>query len=458
MKSMQNSSFEKTGANSGKLDITVGPERFEEGLSSAYKKNVGKTNIPGFRKGKAPRKMVEQYYGPEFLYEDAFEFVFPDAYRAAVEQHSLDVIDRPELEITEIGKEDGVKFSAIVTLKPEVELGHYKGVEVDKFAYHIEDEQVDMELASVQERNARYVNVEREAQEGDRVMIDYTGTIDGVEFEGGSAENQPLDLGAGRFIPGFEEQVVGMKVGEERDLDVKFPEEYHAKEMAGKDAVFHVVLHAVKQKELPELDDEFAKDISEFDTIEEYKADVRARMEKQAQEKQAREVESAVVAKVVDNATVEVPDVLIRQQYNGIMEDLRYQLAYQGLKIEDYYKYSGMDEEKMFENYREDSTVKAKTQLVLEKITQIEDIQVSEQEIKDEIASIAEQAKQPLERYEEYFQNENREYLKGDLLFKKTVKWLVDGAVVTEKEPLEPHHEHDENCGCGQHGDEQEQE
>lgn len=458
MKSMENSAFEKTGANTGKLEITVGPERFEEGLSSAYKKNVGKTNIPGFRKGKAPRKMVEQYYGPEFLYEDAFDFIFPDAYRAAVEQHSLDVIDRPELEISEISKEQGVKFSAIVTLKPEVELGQYEGVEADKIAYHISDEQVEKEISSVQERNARYVNVEREAKIGDRVMIDYVGTIDGVAFDGGSAENQPLDLGSGRFIPGFEEQVVGMKADDEKDINVKFPEEYHAKEMAGKDAVFHVLLHAVKEKQLPALDDEFAKDVSEFDTLQEYKDSIRARMEKQAEEAQKRALDSAVVAKVVDNATVEVPEVLVRQQYNGIMEDLRYQLAYQGLKIEDYYKYSGMDDEKMFENYREDSTVKAKTQLVLEAITKKENIEVSEQEVSDEIASMAEQAKQPLEKYEEYFQGENREYLKGDLLFRKTVQWLVDHAVVTEKEPEEAH-EHGEGCGCDHdHEDAPEQE
>jgi trigger factor len=371
------------------------------------------------------------------LYEDAFESLFPEVYAEAVETHSLELVDRPDVDLVQMERGKELIFTAEVTLKPEVELGDYKGIEIEKVAYPVTDEMIDKEVESARERASRYVNVERKAQMGDRVNIDYLGTIDGVPFEGGASENHPLDLGAERFIPGFEEQVVGLAAGEEGDVKVTFPEEYHAKELAGKEAVFHVLVHSVKEKEMPELDDEFAKDVSEFDTLDEYKADIRQKMEEQAKTAEERAIESAVVKKVCDNAAVEIPEAMVKAQYNGILNEMRQNLAYQGLKIEDYFKYTGMDEDAMYENYKQESYDRAKTQLVIEAICKAQDVQVTDEEVHEEITRIAEKNGQDPQKFLDMFKGQNLDEFKEEMSMRKTVEVLVGQAVLVDAAPEE---------------------
>ena len=419
-----NCTMEKLEKDQVRLTIEVDAEQFEKGIVAAYRKMVKSMNIPGFRKGKAPRKVIEQFYGPAIFYEEAFKEVYPDAYEKAIEDNDLQPVDYPEVDITDIGN-DGVKFTATVQLKPTVTLGDYKGIKVERPEYTVTDEDVQAEVDRALERSARWIAVEdRPVQDGDRVTLDYAGTVDGVAFEGGTAEGQTLNIGSGMFIPGFEEQMVGMNPGEEKDLNVKFPEEYQAKELAGKNAVFHVKLHDIKEKELPELDDEFAKDVSEFDTLDEYKADIRAKLEEQNKQRADAQYENALIEKVAQNATVEIPQVMIERQIDNMMREFEMRLMYQGLRLDDYFTITGSKAEDARAEFAKDADTRVKVQLVLEAIQEAEKIEATPEELDAEIAKMAEQANKPVEEYRASLQPQDMAYLTDMIVMRKTVALL----------------------------------
>ncbi|MHB1314425.1 MAG: trigger factor [Christensenellales bacterium] len=435
MNSYKLAEYEKTGTNTGKLTITVDADVFEEGMKKSYFKNAKNYNIPGFRKSKAPRKMIEQYYGEAIFYEDAFEAVFPDAFDQAVSDKDLPVVSRPDIDIVTIGSGKDLVFTAGVTLRPQVELGQYKGIEVEHTEYTVTDEQVEGEIKKEQEKNARYVDSEEPVQLGDRVTLDYSGSTGGVKFDGGTAQNQTLDIGAGQFIAGFEEQMVGMKKGEDRDLTVTFPEKYHNKELSGKEAVFSVHVHEIKKKELPELDDEFVKDICEFDTLDEYKKDLRAKLEKQANDRQKTALENAVIEKITANAKVEIPDIMIENQLDNMINDFAYQLSCQGIRLEDYFKYTKTTQEELRSQYRQEAYNRTKTQLTLQAIRKLEDIEATQEEIDAKIEELANSSRQPVEKYKEQFKGEMLDYLKEEIIMGKLIDKLVAEAKQTEPKP-----------------------
>jgi trigger factor len=335
-----NSKLEKIEKNTATLEIEVSEEQFEKGIQKAYKKNVGRFNIPGFRKGKAPRVIIERYYGEGVFYEDAINEVCPEAYQAAVDQHKLHPVDRPEIDIVQLEKGKPFIFKAIVTVKPEVVLGDYKGIRVEKKEYPVTDEDVDKELENMRNANARMVAVEgRPAKKDDMVIIDYKGFVGEEQFEGGTAENQPLVLGSGHFIEGFEDQLIGAKAGDSVEVKVTFPEDYHAEHLAGKEAVFKVDVKEIKEKELPDLDDEFAKDVSEFETLEDLKKDIRKKLEERAAHRAKHETEDEVIKKVTELSEIDIPEVMIEKQIDSMVRDFEMQLMYQGLKLEGYLDY-----------------------------------------------------------------------------------------------------------------------
>ena len=325
------------------LKLTIDAQSFDKACKDAYNKNKTKFNVQGFRKGKAPMSIVEKFYGEGVFFEDAVNTLFPDAFEAAVKEHDLDTVARPEIDVEEIGKGKNLVIIADVAVKPEITLGEYKNLTVEKPDSEVSDEEVEKEIEAMREQNARFVTVEdREVKEKDMLLIDFNGKVDGVEFEGGQAENYSIIVGSNTFIPGFEEQLVGMKLNEEKDLSVKFPDEYHAENLAGKDAVFTVKVNEIKEKELPELDDEFAKDVSEFDTLEDLKADAKAKLQKTKDEYADRELENKLVKMAAENATVEIPEAMIDSQVENMVYDFEYQLKYQGLDLENYLKFTNM--------------------------------------------------------------------------------------------------------------------
>jgi len=421
---------ESVGANQVKIEIDISAEEFAAALHQAYLKNKGKFNIQGFRKGKAPRAVIESHYGEGIFYEDAFDIAFPESYNKAVDELSIVPVSRPKLDVTKIGK-DGVCYTAEVFVKPEVKLGEYKGVKVKAVKAEVTDEQVDAEIALAAERNARWVDVDRAAQEKDKVIIDYSGSIDGVKFEGGTAENQALELGSHSFIEGFEEQVVGMSKGEEKDITVRFPDEYHAKELAGKEAVFHIVMHDVKAKEMPELNDDFAQDVSEFDTFEEYKADVRKKLEENAAHRAEHELENAVLEEVVKAAEIDLPECMVENQIDHRLQQIEYSLMYQGIRLEDYLKMTGTKIEDLRAEYRDEAERSVRTQLTVEAVMKAEGIEATEEQLKDELAKRAERAKKDPEEYAAKLSGEQLEYIKENLAYDNTVRFLVENAVVS---------------------------
>lgn len=425
---------ESAGANKVKLTIEVSAEDFAAALQQAYVKNKGKFAVQGFRKGKVPRPIIERNYGEGIFFEDAFEIVFPDSYTKAVDETGILPVSRPDIDVEKISKEEGIVFTAEVFVKPEVKLGEYKGVEAVEVKAEVTDEQVDAELKRTAERNARWVDVDREAQSGDKVVIDYSGSVDGVKFDGGTAENQVLELGSNTFIPGFEEQVVGMKKEEERDITVTFPEEYRAEQLAGKEAVFHIVLHDVKQKELPELDDDFAQDVSEFDTMDEYRADVRAKLLAHAEEHAKEETENAVMAQVVKAAEVEIPEPMIENQIDHQLRQLEYSMMYQGIKLQDYLQMTGTKLEDIRAQYREPAENSVRTQLVVEAIMKAENIVATEEQVAEAIQKRAERAKKDVEEYSKTLSDDERAYIKDNLAYDNTVTFLVENAKLTAPE------------------------
>ena len=411
------------------LKLTIDAQSFDKACKDAYNKNKTKFNVQGFRKGKAPMSIVEKFYGEGVFFEDAVNTLFPDAFEVAVKEHDLDTVARPEIDVEEIGKGKNLVIIADVAVKPEITLGEYKNLTVEKPDSEVSDEEVEKEIEAMREQNARFVTVEdREVKEKDMLLIDFNGKVDGVEFEGGQAENYSIIVGSNTFIPGFEEQLVGMKLNEEKDLSVKFPEEYHAENLAGKDAVFTVKVNEIKEKELPELDDEFAKDVSEFDTLEDLKADVKAKLQKTKDEYADRELENKLVKMAAENATVEIPEAMIDSQVENMVYDFEYQLKYQGLDLENYLKFTNMSIEGLKEQMRPDAKSRVLNSLVIEAISKSENIESTEEDLEQELAKMAESYKMEVDKLKSTLRPSDMDYIKDTVVARKTVEFIKGNA------------------------------
>ena len=421
---------EKISSNKVKLSFDIDAAQFDAAMDKAYIKVRGQVTIPGFRKGRAPRKMIENMYGGEgVFYDEAFELIFDEVYGPAIDENKLEVVDRPQVDIQQIGTGKNLQFTCEVFVKPDVTLGEYKGVEVKREHTLVTEDEVNAEIEKERNKQAAEVSVDNRAvAEGDTVNLDYSGSVDGVKFAGGTAEAQTLKIGSHTFIPGFEEQMVGMNIGEEKDLEVTFPEEYHAKELAGKKAVFHVKVNGITETQLPALDDDFAKDISEFDTLDEYKADVRAKLEAQAAERDNNAFTNAVIEKVMENATVEIPEAMVERQIDSMVRNFEARLAQQGLKLADFIKYMGQDEKSFRNQYREQAEKSVRANLVLEAVENAENFEATEEEIDAEIAKFAGQVGQDVENLKKNLTEGDREYFKADVIRDKAVKFLCDNA------------------------------
>ena len=426
-----NCKLEKTeNANEVKFEITVEAAKFEDAMKKVYFKSAKYFNIPGFRKGKAPMQIVEKYYGPEIFYEDAFNEVAQEALEEAVEENKLDVVSRPEVDVKQMEKGKDLIFTVVMQTKPEAEVSKYKGIEIKKVEYNVTDEDVEHELHHMQEHNSRLISVEdRAVESGDTTTIDFEGSVDGVPFEGGKAENYDLEIGSNTFIPGFEDQIIGMKIDEEKDVKVKFPEEYFSKELAGKDAVFKVKLHEIKKKELPELDDEFAKDVSEFDTLDELKADIKAKQEKQNEEKAKYETQDAVIKALCEKTKVEIPSGMVEMEVENMLKDFEQRLAYQGLNLEQYFKMMGKTEEEVKKEYEPQAIEGIKSRLALEAVIKAEKIEATDKEVEDKMKEMAKNYGK--ENDEEFLKNENvKNYIKQGLESEKAIDFLVKNAKI----------------------------
>lgn len=421
---------EKISSNKVKLSFDIDAAQFDAAMDKAYIKVRGQVTIPGFRKGRAPRKMIENMYGGEgVFYDEAFELIFDEVYGPAIDENKLEVVDRPQVDIQQIGTGKNLQFTCEVFVKPDVTLGEYKGVEVKREHTLVTEDEVNAEIEKERNKQAAEVSVEdRAVAEGDTVNLDYSGSVDGVKFAGGTAEAQTLKIGSHTFIPGFEEQMVGMNIGEEKDLEVTFPEEYHAKELAGKKAVFHVKVNGITETQLPALDDDFAKDISEFDTLDEYKADVRAKLEAQAAERDNNAFTNAVIEKVMENATVEIPEAMVERQIDSMVRNFEARLAQQGLKLADFIKYTSQDEKSFRNQYREQAEKSVRANLVLEAVENAENFEATEEEIDAEIVKFAGQVGQDVENLKKNLTEGDREYFKADVIRDKAVKFLCDNA------------------------------
>ena len=425
---------EKLSSNQVKLTVTVSAQDFEQAMNAAYGKLKGRLTVPGFRKGKAPRKIIENYYGAGVLVEEAFNTVLPDSYDKAVEETGIKPVAQPEIDLETIGAGEDCVYTATVYVRPEVTLGQYKGIAVPAAKWEVKPEQVQAEIDRAAERVSRMVEVtDRAAQDGDTTNINYAGSVDGVAFAGGTAENQNLVLGSGMFIPGFEDQVVGMNIGEERDLSVKFPEQYHADNLAGKDAVFHVKVNGIQTKVRPELDDDFAADVSEFDTFEAYKANIVADLEKNAADRAEANLEDALVQKVVDAADCDIPDAMIQDEITTMLREMEMRMMYQGIRFEDYLKYTGQTLDQVRENYKPEAANRVKTQLVLEAVAKAENIVPTDEDVDEAIADQAKRVNRDVEEFKASLSEQQKEYLKETAGIKKVIDFLKANAVITEK-------------------------
>ena len=423
---------EKTkNANEVKLEITIDAEKFEDGIKKVYFQNAKYFNIPGFRKGKAPQAIVEKYYGKEIFYEDAFNDIVPAELEKAVEENNIDVVSRPDIDVKQMEKGKDLIFTAVFQTKPEAILGQYKGIEIPKIEYNVTDKDVEHELAHMQEHNSRLITVEdRPVEKGDTVIIDFEGFVGGKPFEGGKAENHELEIGSNTFIPGFEDQIIGMKNDEEKDINVKFPDEYFSKDLAGKDATFKVKLHEIKKKELPTLDDEFAKDVSEFDTLDELKKDIKTKLEEQNAENQKMETEDAVIKEVCKNVKVDIPSGMIELEVEDMLKNIETRLSYQGLKLDQYLKIIGKTEDEIKKEYEPQAKEAITSRLMLEAVIKAEKIEATEDEI---VAKMKEMAKNygKAEDDEEFLNNKNvRKYIKSGIESEKALDFLVKNAKV----------------------------
>ncbi len=425
--SLQVENLEK---NMAKLTIEVPASEFEKALQSAYNKQKKSISVPGFRKGKVPRQMVEKMYGPEIFYEDAANELIPTAYEEELKNCDLEIVSRPTVDIVQIKKGENFIFTAEVAVKPEVTLGEYKGMEVDKTSTRVTQKEVEAKIKEEAEKNARTVTVEgRPVQDGDEVILDFEGFVDGEAFEGGKGENYPLTIGSGSFIPGFEEQLVGAEAEKEVEVKVTFPEEYHAEELKGKDAVFKCTIHEIKEKQIPEIDDEFAVEVSEFDTLDEYKADVKAKIKEQKENEGKQKKEDQAVEKAVANATMEIPEAMIDEQVRQMVNEFAQNMQYQGISFEQYCQITGMTLEKIQEETRPQAVKRIETRLVLEAIAKAENIEVTEERLDEEIKKMAESYNMEADKLKELMGEEEKKQMMEDIAVQDAVTFLVENAV-----------------------------
>ena len=437
--------YEKLSSNKAKLSFVFPAEAFDDAMAKAFLKIRKSINLPGFRKGKAPRSMVEAMYGESILYDDAINLLFPDAYEAAVKEYDLHPVDQPDFNLEEIGSHKDLKFSVEVYVRPDVTLGQYKGLEVEVAQQELTDAMVDAEIARDVDKASRTVDVEdRPVQEGDIVNLDYAGTVDGVAFEGGTAEKQTLTIGSGNFIPGFEEQMVGMTLGEEKDLQVTFPAEYHAAELAGKDAVFHVKVNGIQVVEKPELDDDFAQDVSDFDTFADYKADVVRKLTERIEKNNENAAKNALVEKTVENAEIDLPQPMIDSQSDYMLREMEMNAAYQGIRLDDYLKYMGMTRDALKAQNEPEAIRRLKNELVIEAIRKAEGIEPTEEDIEKQIQEQAERYGEDAEDFKKNLTEQQREYLKDDAAIALVLDLMMKDAKITAKQPEAPAEEQPE--------------
>lgn len=420
--------------NKAFFTIEIAEKDFEDAIQKAYIKNRNYFVVPGFRKGRVPRKIIEMNYGEGVFYEEALNSILPEAYEEAIEKLELEPVDYPNIDVEEIEKGKPVLVKIDVTIKPEVELGDYKNIQIEKVEHNVSDEDVEKELKAIQEMNARIIAAEdRETKEGDILTIDYKGFVDGEQFEGGTAENQELTLGSNTFISGFEEQLIGKIKGEEVEVKVTFPEEYHAEDLQGKEAVFKVKIKEIKEKELPPLDDEFAIDVSEFDTLEEYKEDLRKRLEKEAKEKEKNAIETAAIEKVVETSKVDIPEVMVDNQVENEIRQFSYSLQMQGLEIDQYFQLTNSNLEDFKEQIKPEAEKRVKQDLVLDAIAKAENIEVSDEDLDKELERQGKELKvEDIEKFKEDMKKGDLEYIKTGIIRDKTIDLLVSNVKFTE--------------------------
>ena len=425
---------EKMEKNMAKLTIEVSAEEFEKAVQNAYLRSRGKITIPGFRKGKAPRVMIEKMYGAGIFFEDAANALIQAEYPKAVDESGLEIVSQPEIDVVQIEKGKAFIFTAEVAVKPEVTLGEYKGLEVEVTPADVTEEEIAAELKREQENNSRTIDVDdRAVADGDMVTLDFEGFVDGVAFEGGKGTDYPLTIGSNSFIPGFEEQLVGAEIGVEKEVNVTFPENYHANDLAGKAAVFKCTVKAIKVKELPELDDEFAKDVSEFDTLDAYKADIEKKLKERKEAVAKREREDKAVDAVIENAQMDIPEAMIQNQIQQLMQDFIRRMQAQGLSIDQYYQFTGLDNAKIQEQMRPQALKRIQSRLVLEKIAETENIQISDEKFEEELKAMADMYKMEVEKLKEVMGDYEKEQIKKDMAVQEAVTLVAESAKVVEK-------------------------
>ena len=410
--------------------MKISAEEFEAGIVKAYQKEKGKFVVDGFRKGKVPRKIIEARFGEDVFFEEAINLILQEEYPKAVDELGLAVINRPDLDIDGIKKGEGFVVNVTVEVYPEIEVKDYKGVEIEKISEELDEDAVEKELEALQKRNARLVSVDREAQDGDTVIIDYAGFVGEDQFEGGTAENHSLKLGSGAFIPGFEEQLIGKKAGEEVEVKVTFPEEYHAPDLAGKEAVFKCKVHEVKAEELPKLDDDFASDVSEFDTLDEFKKDLQEKLEESAKKTAVQRMQDAAVRAVVDANDFDIPEVIVDDEIQAMIRDFDRQLSYQGLNIQQFMQFSGKEMEEIKKEFKEDAEKRAKTKMVIEAVAKKENFEVTDEEIEEDLQKMADLYKMELSKIKEILGDSHKEATIMELKMRKAVDFIYDNAVV----------------------------
>ena len=420
---------EKLEKNMAKLTIEASAEDFEKAIQKVYLKARGRINIPGFRKGKAPRKLIEKMYGTGVFYEDAANDLIPTAYAEALKDCDLEIVSRPEINVTQIESGKPFIFTAEVAVKPEVTLGEYKGVEVEKSDGEVTDEDINKEVDKERENNSRTIDVDdRAVESGDIIKLDFDGSVDGVPFAGGKAENYTLTIGSGSFIPGFEDQLIGTKIGEDKDVTVTFPEDYHEKSLAGKEAVFKCKVNAITVKELPDADDEFASEVSEFETLAEYKEDIKKKLTEKKEKEARAKKEAQAVEKAVENATMEIPDAMIDTQVQSMMEDFARRMQSQGLSLEQYFQFTGMDAKKMHDQMKPEALKRIQNSLVLEAVAKAENIEISDEKVDEEIAKMAEAYKMEVEKLKGIIGDSERDQMKKDLAVQAAADLIADAA------------------------------
>lgn len=413
-----------------KFNMEISAEEFEAGIVKAYQKEKGKFVVDGFRKGKVPRKIIEARFGEDVFFEEAINLILQEEYPKAVDELGLAVINRPDLDIDGIKKGEGFVVNVTVEVYPEIEVKDYKGVEIEKISEELDEDAVEKELEALQKRNARLVSVDREAQDGDTVIIDYAGFVGEDQFEGGTAENHSLKLGSGAFIPGFEEQLIGKKAGEEAEVKVTFPEEYHAPDLAGKESVFKCKVHEVKAEELPKLDDDFASDVSEFDTLDEFKKDLQEKLEESAKKTAVQRMQDAAVRAVVDANDFDIPEVIVDDEIQAMIRDFDRQLSYQGLNIQQFMQFSGKEMEEIKKEFKEDAEKRAKTKMVIEAVAKKENFEVTDEEIEEDLQKMADLYKMELSKIKEILGDSHKEATIMELKMRKAVDFIYDNAVV----------------------------